>query len=375
MEYGFWDAIKDKTVVLYGADLTGMAIKNQAEQHDIDISYYVDSNEEKHGSYMMGKLIKSPFDLIYEDREKLVVIITAAYKEQIINTLVDIGLDPKRNIITDVIDSRIHLDNIDALVGVSRSGQTMMDMRLKRSKEEKIVLCLGGSTTDPTYEGRKSWPAFLQEIIDEHGWPWRVVNGGMIGYSSSEQLLIFLREGIDLNPNMVLELSGYNDYSPSDDLPGGRYRYTCKYLHDTLVNFSRMYSREHSVPPLYFGELINDKFDIYIRNVRLMHAICSSFGMMFLELFQPNVFHLKYWNRFCTDLVNEPYVKRLKENEESFANKIHIKKNSFPYIIDLTNALSMHPEVFIDVVHVNEEGNRIIANSVFDIIKNMLINI
>jgi acyl-CoA thioesterase-1 len=76
-------------------------------------------------------------------------------------------------------------------------------------QEPRVLLFLGDSLTagyglDP----EQAFPALVQERIQEHGWPWRVVNAGVSGETSAggrRRIDWLLRQRVDL---LVLELGG-----------------------------------------------------------------------------------------------------------------------------------------------------------------------
>ena len=84
------------------------------------------------------------------------------------------------------------------------------------------VICYGDSNTDGPSLGR-SWPARLQTVIDaraEHvGRHVEVVNGGVVGYSSYQGLLLFREEVARYEPDVVLFSFGWNDAARAIDVP------------------------------------------------------------------------------------------------------------------------------------------------------------
>ncbi len=77
------------------------------------------------------------------------------------------------------------------------------------------VLCLGGSSTYgfSVSSDAATWPARLQaRLQDSH--PYRrieVINAGVPGYTSFENLASFEFRGLDLRPDIVVSYAGYND--------------------------------------------------------------------------------------------------------------------------------------------------------------------
>lgn len=76
------------------------------------------------------------------------------------------------------------------------------------------IVALGGSTTYSTGTSpEESYPAFLQKILrDEYGYTQvEVINGGMQGYSSWENLANFAFRVLELDPDMILIYAAVND--------------------------------------------------------------------------------------------------------------------------------------------------------------------
>lgn len=72
----------------------------------------------------------------------------------------------------------------------------------------KIVV-LGGSTSDPALG--YSWPELLAGVLKERGAKATVLNGGVAGYSSNQELIKLTRDVLPLGPDIVISMSGVND--------------------------------------------------------------------------------------------------------------------------------------------------------------------
>lgn len=76
------------------------------------------------------------------------------------------------------------------------------------------IVALGGSTTYSTgTTPEESYPAFLQQILqDEYGYTnVEVINGGMTGYTSWENLANFAFRVLELEPDMIIIYAAVND--------------------------------------------------------------------------------------------------------------------------------------------------------------------
>lgn len=74
------------------------------------------------------------------------------------------------------------------------------------------VVVLGGSTSDGTLMPY-SWPEDLYQIMKDNRYNSVVYNGGVGGFSSSQELLKLIRDVIQLKPDIVISLDGINDIS------------------------------------------------------------------------------------------------------------------------------------------------------------------
>src|SRR5262249_27994290 len=76
--------------------------------------------------------------------------------------------------------------------------------------QRPIILTLGGSTTAGV-QFPNSWPEQLARMLKERNIPGTVINGAIGGYTSSQELLKLIRDGLEFQPNIVITLNGVND--------------------------------------------------------------------------------------------------------------------------------------------------------------------
>ena len=90
--------------------------------------------------------------------------------------------------------------------------------RKEAALKHPVILTLGGSTTDGI-EFDHSWPEELSKILVEKGINGTVVNGGTGGYSTNQELLKLLRDGLEFKPDIIISYSGVNDRGDYGELP------------------------------------------------------------------------------------------------------------------------------------------------------------
>ena len=367
--------LKGHKIVIYGADVTGLSFLLEAGRAGLEVAYLVDGNKSKWGTMMYGKEICAPYDLLCEDKNLIKIVICAPTgKNSIIHTLEDMGFEADKHIDVRYIEKKDQCDHIDITMGISRGNKTIVDMRGSGTggKRGVTVLILGGSTSDPSYNGIHSWPYYFQKLLDEAGINARVLNGAVIGYSSSQELLCLLRDGLRHKPDIVISYTGYNDYTPALDLHGGkRLPLVSKNLYDIGKRMITVYEKEKQLPPVYFGEEIEDHFELFFYNVRCMKALCDEFSAKYFALFQPMLQHQRIIpNSLEEKLLEEDMIKALTERCNRFYEQFRTAQKSCSYLYDFTDIFQEESDVFSDICHTNEKGNKIIAKAVLGLLMN-----
>ena len=248
----------------------------------------------------------------------------------------------------------------------------LYEFKEKSSDNEIVIVVVGGSTTDPLFGGITSWPFYLQELIDNNGMVARVVNIAQSGYTSLQELLVLLRDGLAVKPDVVISYSGYNDITPGGDIEKGmHYPYTGRNLYIAFKNLLENYKGGKPFGEVYYGELEDSRFERYITNMRIMHAMCAEFDCKFYGLLQPTLVSIPaelLQSSFAKRAVKDPLLAVLSERWEDFYNKFLDNSSAYSYLYDFTHILNGHDEVFDDPCHINEDGNKIIAENVFKLL-------
>jgi hypothetical protein len=371
---GLFEKLSDKKIILYGADATAIRLLYEAEKRKVHIEYMVDRDKEKQGTTLLGIDIRDPYDLLSEDYGDVYIVITAPVgKQGIVDTLLGMGFSMEDNIILDFIEYYNDFTRYcnDSLLGMSRGENTLVSMRQGLSGD-RIILTLGGSTTDPYYNKIKSWSYYLQQMLDDRDMNVRVVSGGVLGYTSSEEMLLFIRDGMRIHPDYVVDFSGYNDFAPANNIDGeGRFPITSRSSFLNTEGLIKEYNKSgREFGRMYYGNKTKDNIGIFLKNKFCMNALCSSMGIRYWSFLQPNICSIdRIHGSMASRIVEEPMSQRLRNECERFYKGYIDKKNEYSYIIDFTKIINDEDDVFMDYVHVNEKGNLLIAESIFDCIE------
>lgn len=245
----------------------------------------------------------------------------------------------------------------------------------------KIVI-LGNSTSDPSTGNLKCWAIFLLDELSKRSVDATIYNGAITGYSSSQEYLKLNRDVFNLNPDIVISFSGYNDVIENSYVSGFPYlhKYELKF-YDFLLTNSRlapdsMFVRNldtitHGIPSK------NRDFQIWIENMDRMNAICTLHGVNFFAFLQPMMddadsFVTETSERIIKAFIDKTNSIQLSENVKTFVQNVRLSEYNGKYIRDITKIFAGQKDMFYDTCHYTEKGNKLIAECVFKNIENAL---
>ncbi len=292
------------------------------------------------------------------------------------------------------------------------------------------VITLGGSTTDGFYNHYNkgiTWSSALSNILDHNKYKYSILNGGVGGYSSSQETLKLLL-GINniqkkKNVKLIISLNGINElpqYNTSlwqeQNLPFWNEFHvkTIKYKkyidlrgHDAFISppnliafpaflsFIDGFSRGKDFTKLnkyvsygesYTNNIYKEKAAIWTRNVKLMNYIAKENNAKYLVFLQPTMGINK--NQTPTKKSSLDYkVYKSALNKKIYINEKFISHYKFTaklydelkdsckkldFCIDISSVAPPDGNNYTDPRHHNENGNKIIAKAIFTTIKKYL---
>jgi len=390
---------------------------------------------------------------MYENVDDIFVVVAADFTREMIETLKGLGLDTNTHM--DCIFDRRTLANgtphagaipmIDFLLGFNRSNDLPgfkclgPDQQCVKSNPNELrILILGGSTSDPEVmdpaewndpkkrdESAGSWPRFLHELLNEREIENIIYNGGLCGYTAAQEALKLMRDGLTLEPDMVIVLDGLNDaccgYWHEKKYP--KVHSYFKVLEDKvkpLLSNSQEKMRsivDTTIQDICYGIQSNvSASDEWYSNQRMMNALCREFGIEYMSFLQPFGLHLDeyiescdvqyrthhYLWRFFIDWGYElngygsthnsgssrrmdirglltDYWNFVFSYEADARKSFKIKNKLFEdfhlnakeatqkcdYIIDIVDTLNGHADVIYDNCHCTAKGNKLIAERIY----------
>lgn len=253
---------------------------------------------------------------------------------------------------------------------INRMGFRGQETERVHGPRKRIVL-VGGSTAFGTGLDKDSetFAGQLEELLHAE-----VINGAVIGHSSGQELAFLLMNLVDLQPDLVLALDGWNDYSKRKEVKDRRLLGTNGFeqLESRLRRLAEqrnpsLLRRAGYLPRLLFPRVtarlresklglwtgmrepqeeqwlpVEAAAETYVANIVKMNKLSAAFKYRFLCMIQPEVgSHADY--RLFRDTV-----------------KAGLKHHEVPFL-DLEETDVITDDMFLDLVHPNAAGHRMMA--------------
>lgn len=237
---------------------------------------------------------------------------------------------------------------------------------------KKRILLVGGSTAFGTglESDSETVASRLAQRLDAE-----VINAAVIGHGSGQELAYLLTELVDLRPDMVLALDGWNDYYKRLEVRDHRLLGMNGFdqVENQLVSLAgledpSLFKRLRNVPWMLFPRISyrvkysrvgvwmgwierGDHSPLpmelavtrYVENLLKMQRAGKGFQYRFLVAIQPDVDRGKDYQTFC-------------EQAESALRRQGIR------VLNLEGRSEFRPSMFIDQMHLNGEGHRVMAD-------------
>lgn len=192
--YLYWmirDSYK-KDLIIYGYNPKGRQLQSILKMLDIDIAYFIDDIEEEI-SGSIGKRVKPLGNVVHE--KNAIKLLVTTEKEDEIYKLDAVGLKRGTDYALVRKYSSLYLDRkhvIDVNIGHNFLTDLHKPGFIEYGKSDApLIVLLGNSTTDGSIYAIKSWGEILYELLIKEHMKVHLLNGGVISYKSSQELLKF----------------------------------------------------------------------------------------------------------------------------------------------------------------------------------------
>ena len=333
--------------------------------------------------FLIDEKIEYVQDLLYEDRNNLMIVNCANSPFEIETTLNSYGFINGFDYISSPDFEGMtwqRYSGYDYLLGntYKLEGQYLGFTRyLTGNSDERIrIVTLGGSTTDAQLYPFKCWSEILKELLEQDHIAAEILCGGMADYNSCSEMIKLLRDVIKIKPDIVLSYSGINDMNIERF---GRYS-QFPFLNGLMLEYIEKSNAVSGKNMQYGIPEKRDIVDVWIENESTMNIIAKEHGISFFAFFQPcltnrffseddNSYIEKMLNYHFTDFEQKEVCWSLVSNCKQFMEKI--PKLQKKWLFDLSHIFDdkICKDIYLDPLHVTEKGNYIIARNIYQKIK------
>ncbi len=366
------EIVGNRKIYIYGNNEYAWQLSRCLEILDYQFSGFLAEKDQGEQIYITDEVWMTPEELLYS--ENYFVIVVSDVKRAAVDKLKALGLrypndfSPIEILSYNLLYARRNI--IDTNLGHTykqRDGMDGVTLYGKISESIYKIVVLGGSTTDGKLFPFPSWPEIMFNKIDNDRV--HVYNAGVSGYTSAQELIKLIRDVVLIKPDMVIVYDGYNDTSEINACPGNYFEFA--YLKKAL-DFARDHMNHEWDFILQDEEAENDiispiigNFENWLMNIEMMHAIAADRGIKFYSFLQPMLSNKTNLSREEKGILFEAEnfcgLKKTSLMGKEFRSKIVSVASSHDYIYDLSDIFDDLPNIYMDICHVREEANEIIA--------------
>ncbi len=214
------------------------------------------------------------------------------------------------------------------------------------------IVVLGGSTSTSEAYRVPCWPQLLYERLRQEGKRVTIYNGAVDGYSSAAELYKLIRDVGRPEPHVVVSFSGVNNILKEE------YPYTIQHLNHI---FDEIYGNSYSKG---LRENSLSAAQVWGQQEQMMEAICRSvYRARFYCFAQP--MYLSKGELLAGERLKFEHDESYRRQALEFRTQVSKIGRQFAWMVDLQDMLDGRPEVFFDSMHVNRDGNKMIADAVY----------
>lgn len=247
---------------------------------------------------------------------------------------------------------------------------------------ERLVVCLGGSTTYGfDVAASDAWPAALEDALEDAGCPAVVANGGVSGYGSRQLLLRYRRDIRPMRPRVLVIYSLWNRTGVLVDndqfVPAIIPRNGDSALRRLLafggaqsLLVRRVVTRLHLLDRdrAWTSDPHHAEFE---RDIHALVTDAIKDGMAVILIGPPALYHVDLTSSevaiYSAHSVRSKgdYAERIAEHERKISTLRSIASETGAWFVDLQSIFKKRGDdrvgLFLDEMHLSVDGNRFVA--------------
>ncbi len=275
-------------------------------------------------------------------------------------------------------------NEIDPLCGWAMSNKSIESMGYETQQNCEVlrskcnfpsvplkIFITGGSTSDIAWQ-KDNWPIQLQQILSENKINAIIYAGGVGGYSSGQELLKLLRDGLTIEPDIHISYAGANEagdggyistYENSFYQTAFRQNFTTAILPSTVYLLKKLLRLNYSGLQIKQTARMQP-YDFWRQNMQVMSAIAAKQKYRFFGILQPVFVMSKIALQKGADIDPGGYGK---EYLQYYPKAKVLIAQTDSTLFDFTSIFdTVQGQVYIDDCHIYEPYQRIVALNVFN---------
>lgn len=361
----FFEKNSSKELVLYGDDIS-LAEKYASLYECLDFGPISLMTEKRENATEDVAVIE---EILYKD--DYVVLLYEEDERKYLDKLRNLGVERECGHVNSTNMPNIYnrVSMLDVNLGYTFRTNSMYPgiyIYGENRKEDYKIGVLGGSTTDSELDPQiRSWVEIMYCKYCKGGIT--LFNGAMSGYTSDQELLKLIRDMMKLDLDMVIVYDAFNDILANLE---GKFWYL-----ESLVRFAGKYvkflDRHVEDNGVWRGILPNSVADGWLENIQYMHTVAECKGVRFFSFIQPMLCSKKTLDKHSEGLVEMLryiYSEKFIDSTKQFREKCAEIEKSHSYITDLSYIFD-DVDVYMDMCHVYECGNEMIAKEIWNVVE------
>lgn len=259
------------------------------------------------------------------------------------------------------------------------------------------ILVLGNSTSAEVGSREKQWSWYLSEILRSKNIPHQIICCGMVYYKVFQELLLLIRDGLGLQPDLVISYSGCCDHDNRNNL---YYQFLHPWQRKLFLSISEAMDKNkmewHEIPGyaafsgVTFGiKKENNGLEDWFESESTMNDICRAKGIKFYAFWQPVLLSKEVWTKNERQMaLAELEVLKDEDTGELIDADTYLKSNWMDqkrmnkqckniskqreWFTDLSGIFNTGEEVYYDSLHIYPDKNEFVARRIWDTIKQEL---
>ena len=245
------------------------------------------------------------------------------------------------------------------------------------------IVAMGGSTTAGMYENELTYPRLLERMLNQSSTGKRkteVINAGVWGYTSCQVMKRYKKDIVDLKPDLILLMSGWNDINKIRTSGITKRSQYCMNHHPVLVRsnifrFLRFKTGDaFKKNPSELGvEVFQENSKYYLENLREIIEDAGLNGTHVVLVSLPSLFETRALDKFSGyeqfgrySLQEIEYRQRAVIYINSLKKKLSEEYQHVFYIDNGVSPLTVgKSKFFSDTIHPTGAGNRVLAFQLF----------